>query len=230
MTNPEPAAPPASGPGLSPARKKARDALLDAAQRLLVEVGHARLTTRELAAAAGVNIGLIHYYFGSLEEVLFQAFERYSDALLERQRALYAGPGPFLSKWRTAARYLAEDLAAGYPKVGFELAALGWNHPRFRARGAVVLARWREVLAGALAGALDEYGLDRRHFPLEGVVSLVMTSQLGHMFESLSGTEEGHEALVAMMDAWLVELSRGSTRRKTSKTREKAGRKNGRST
>src|SRR6187399_1674660 len=86
----------------SAARQKAREALLDAAQRLLIEMGYAKLTTRELAAAAGVNQGLIHYYFGSLEEVLFQALERYSDALLERQRALYAGPEPFIAKWRTA--------------------------------------------------------------------------------------------------------------------------------
>src|SRR6188474_1028286 len=96
----------------SAARLKAREALLDAAQRLLIEMGYAKLTTRELAAAAGVNQGLVHYYFGSLEEVLFQALERYSDALLERQRALYTGPEPFITKWRTAMRYLQEDLAA----------------------------------------------------------------------------------------------------------------------
>jgi AcrR family transcriptional regulator len=31
---------------------------------LLVEVGYAQITTRALAEAAGLNQGLIHYYFG----------------------------------------------------------------------------------------------------------------------------------------------------------------------
>src|SRR5689334_7903983 len=112
------------------ARARARQALLDAALRMLIEVGSARITTRALAEAAGVNQGLIHYYFGSLEEVLFQAFERFSEELLERQRAMYTSPAPFLEKWRTAASFLQQDLASGYPKIGFELAALGWNNER----------------------------------------------------------------------------------------------------
>jgi AcrR family transcriptional regulator len=202
---------------MSPARKKARDALLDAAQRLLIDVGYAKVTTRELAAAAGVNQGLVHYYFGSVEEVLFQALERYSDALLERQRAMYAGPESFLEKWRTAAGYLKEDLAAGYPKVGFELAALGWNHPRFRERSAAVLNRWREVLTVAMEGALREYGLDAERFPLAGVVSLVMTSQLGLMFESLAGIEQGHAELSGMIEGWFTELSGTQTKAKNAR-------------
>ena len=50
------------------ARSGAETALLDAAERLLVEsaVG---ITTRRLAEEAGVNHGLVHYYFGSMDEV-----------------------------------------------------------------------------------------------------------------------------------------------------------------
>jgi AcrR family transcriptional regulator len=207
----------------SPARKKAKDALLDAALKLLIDVGYAKVTTRELAAASGVNQGLIHYYFGSLEEVLFQALERYSDALIARQRAMYAGPEPFITKWRTAMGFLEQDLAAGYPKVAFEMSALGWNHPRFRARAAKVLDQFRDVVREALRNALPEYGLDEKMFPLEGVVSLVMTSQLGYMFEWLGGVHEGHRELLAMFDGWLEELSRGQkhTQTRTQKQTQK---------
>jgi AcrR family transcriptional regulator len=213
---------PAPEPSLP--RARARQTLIEAAQRLLVEVGYAQITTRALAEAAGVNQGLIHYYFGSLEEVLFQALEQYSETLLARQRAMYDGRGTFLEKWRTAARFLKEDLAAGYPKVGFELAAMGWNNPRFRARAAVIVQKWREVLTDALEGALREYRLDHEVFPLEGLVSLVLTSQLGHMFESLSGIERGHPELVALFDGWLSHLERAS-----KKTRVRPGKKTRRS-
>jgi DNA-binding transcriptional regulator YbjK len=52
------------------ARSAADAALLDAAERLLVDVGYAGITTRRLAEEAGVNHGLVHYYFGSIENLL----------------------------------------------------------------------------------------------------------------------------------------------------------------
>src|SRR5438093_2057418 len=102
-------------------RVAAQAALLDAAERLLIDEGHAGITTRKVAAEAGVNHGLVHYYFGSIEELLFQAMERYTERLLDRQRGLYAAEMPFIEKWRTAMRFIDEDLEAGYPKIWAEL-------------------------------------------------------------------------------------------------------------
>ena len=98
------------------ARAAAETALLDAAERLLVELGHAGVTTRRVAEAAGVNHGLVHYYFGSIEHLLVRVLERFTARLTERQRELYAAPVPFREKWRTAMRYLLQDDAA-YEKV-----------------------------------------------------------------------------------------------------------------
>src|SRR4029450_10602282 len=86
--------------GASHGRRQAVDALLDAAERLLVEQGHAVITTRSLAERAGVNHGLVHYYFGSMEEVMVQVLERFTARLIERQRAMYASERSFLEKWR----------------------------------------------------------------------------------------------------------------------------------
>ena len=106
-------------------------AFLDAAERLLVEKGYSAITTRHLAAEAGLNPGLVHYYFGSIDEVLVQVAERFT-ARYGAPARMYASDAPFLEKWRTATRYLEEDLAAGYPKVFFELSALSWNRPGCR--------------------------------------------------------------------------------------------------
>ena len=105
---------------------RSAEALLDAAERLLVDVGHAGITTRRLAEAAGVNHGLVHYYFGSNENLLVRALERFTERLVERQRELYAADEPFVEKWRTAMRYLvSEDVT--YEKIWLELQALAWN-------------------------------------------------------------------------------------------------------
>ena len=100
--------------------------ITDIAERLLVDVGHAGITTRRLAEEAGVNHVLVHYYFGSNERLLVRALERFTERLIERQRELYAADMPFVEKWRTAMRYLlSQDVA--YEKVWLELQALAWN-------------------------------------------------------------------------------------------------------
>src|SRR5436189_5673390 len=119
---------------VSASRARAVEAFLDAAERLLVEAGHGGITTRRLAGEAGLNQGLVHYYFGSLDEVLLRALERFTARLLERQRAMYGADVPFIEKWRRAMEYLEQDLVAGYPKIWLELQALGWNRPELRER------------------------------------------------------------------------------------------------
>jgi AcrR family transcriptional regulator len=182
----------------TPARSSAEEALLDAAERLLIEVGHAGITTRRLAQEAGLNHGLVHYYFGSVENVLVRALERFTDRLTQRQRAMYAADVPFIEKWRTAMRYLIED--APYQKVWMELQALAWSKPEMRDRVARVNAEWRAVLTEAFAEPRERYGIA---LPLDALVSLVMTFNEGIMLERLCGVSEGHEALLQSIDRWL---------------------------
>jgi AcrR family transcriptional regulator len=191
---------------VSPSRARAVEAFLDAAERLLIEVGYAGITTRRLASEAGLNQGLVHYYFGSLDEVLLQALQRFTARLIERQRSLYEADVPFIEKWRRAMEYLEQDLAAGYPKIWLELQALGWNRAEIRERIAHVNEQWRTVLTEAFEKASNEYGLEPREFPLDALVSLVMTFNQGIELERLSGISKGHDELLAWIDRWLESL------------------------
>jgi TetR/AcrR family transcriptional regulator len=182
----------------TPARSSAEEALLDAAERLLIEVGHGGITTRRLAQEAGLNHGLVHYYFGSVDNVLVRALERFTDRLTQRQRAMYAADMPFIEKWRTAMRYLLED--APYQKIWMELQALAWSKPEMRDRVAGVNAEWRAVLTEAFAEPRERYGIA---LPLDALVSLVMTFNEGIMLERLCGVSDGHEALLQTIDRWL---------------------------
>jgi AcrR family transcriptional regulator len=189
----------ATGAVKTTARSTAEEALLDAAERLLVEVGHAGITTRRLAEEAGLNHGLVHYYFGSIENVLVRTLERFTERLIARQREMYAADLPFIEKWRTAMRYLVE-VDVRYEKVWLELAALSWNRPELRDRVEHVNAEWRAVLTEALAEPRERLGVD---MPLDALVSLVMTFNQGVMLERLSGVTEGHEELLDWIDRWL---------------------------
>jgi len=182
------------------ARQGTEDAFLDAAERLLVEVGYAGVSTRGVAEEAGANKGLVHYYFGSMENLLVRVLERFTERLIVRQRAMYAADIPFIEKWRQAMRYLDEDLASGYQKVWYELQALAWNRPELRERVAHVDEEWRAVLAEAFEQARREHPID---MPVDAFLSLVATFNKGMILERLSGIDTGHRELLEWIDEWL---------------------------
>ena len=191
---------------IEPPRKATAEAFLDAAERLLVEVGHAGVSTRRLAAKAGANQGLVHYYFGSIDELFVQVLERFTERLVARQREMYAADLPFIEKWRTAWRFQEEDLEAGYSKVWMELQALSWNRPDLRPRVARVNNEWRSVLREAFVRAAAEYGLAEDDFPVEALVAMTMTFAQGYALERLEGIDEGHIALLDWIERWLESL------------------------
>jgi len=173
-------------------------ALLDAAERLLVDVGASGVTTRRVADEAGANHGLVHYYFGSVEQLLVRVLERFTERLVERQRQMYAAEAPFLEKWRAAMAYLEEDRP--YQKIWFELQALAWNRPELQELLTRVHAEWRAVLSEAFAPVREQLGLE---LPLEALVTLVYTFNEGIILERLSGIDTGHQELLDWIDAWL---------------------------
>ena len=200
--------------GITPAREEAEQAFLDAAERLLVSVGYANITTRKLAEEADLNHGLVHYYFGSMQELLVQVLERFTERLIKRQREMYAADMPFIKKWRIAMDYLDEDAASGYSKVWCELQALGWNDPEIRKRVAKVDQAWFQVVAENMGKAADEYGLDRAEFPTEAITGLVATFNEGMHLRMLSGITAGHSALLAWIDKWLDQLEKRKKRKR----------------
>jgi AcrR family transcriptional regulator len=181
---------------------------LDAAERLLVEIGYAAISTRRLAEEAGANHGLIHYYFGSMEELFLRVLERFTERLITRQRAVYAAAAPYVDKWREAMRYLEEDRP--YQKIWWELQAMAWNRPEYRERIARVHAEWCDAMREAVAEALSNYRLDSGPLSADEWVTLIVALNEGIILERLSGIERGHKELLRGIDQWLSTLERGS--------------------
>jgi TetR/AcrR family transcriptional regulator len=193
---------------VSLARTEAVEAILDGAESLLVEVGYSAITTRKLAERAGVNHGLVHYYFGAMEEVFLQVLERYTARLTQRQRDLYATDAPFIDKWRAAMALLVDDDEADYQKIWFELQAMAWSRPEMRARVGRVLGDWQSVLVPAFRAGVRELGIDTRRYPVDAIVSLVITFNEGVILERLMGVDSGHAELLNMIERMLVRMER----------------------
>jgi AcrR family transcriptional regulator len=194
----------ASGP--TP-RQSTEEAILDAAERLLITVGYTGITTRSLAEEAHANPGLVHYYFGSMDNLFVRVLERFTERLIARQREMYSADRPFIDKWRQAMRYL--DFDRPYQKIWYELQALAWNRPGLRERVAWVDGQWRQVLTESLAVPHRAYRVD---MPLEALVALVITFNEGIILERLSGVETGQAELLEWIDRWLEEQDQRAQR------------------
>jgi AcrR family transcriptional regulator len=189
---------------MSEARQQATVALMDAAEHLLYEVGYAGVTTRRVAERAGVQHGLVHYYFGSMDELLTQTLERFVEQLAEPLEALYADPSlTFAEKWRIGAQFWVNEPTSRFPKILMELLAMGWNMQSRQQRLAEVHARFRAIFEHYFGQALRDYGLDESQFPLKVIVAAVTTFQLGMIVEGLSGVAEGHTELLDWIQQWL---------------------------
>lgn len=106
------------------------ESLLEAAKAVLRRNGYAGLSTRDVAAEAGVPLSQIHYHFGSKQGLLLALFEYLNAQLLDRQNAMFADRSLGLSqRWDRACDYLDEDIGSGYVRVLQELISASWSDP-----------------------------------------------------------------------------------------------------
>lgn len=69
-------------------RRGVRNDIMDAAERVFATLGFAGTTTRAIADAARVNLGLIHYHFSSKEALFQQVIARRSAQVNAHRRTL----------------------------------------------------------------------------------------------------------------------------------------------
>jgi AcrR family transcriptional regulator len=72
-----------------------REAIVDATRRVMVRQGIAATTVRDVAAEMGTSSGLIHHYFGSMDDLLAEAFDALASAdLASTREALMVASDP----------------------------------------------------------------------------------------------------------------------------------------
>lgn len=169
-----------------------REALVEAAGRCIVARGHAAFSTRRVAAEAGVNQSLIHYYFGTKERLMLAVLERMNARLLARQATMFASPGGVADKWAQACRFYEDDLRSGYVRLLVELSALGVSNAAIGREVRKVRGQWRALLQRAAGEALKDLGI--RSVSSEHVAAYVVAFWYGMEMEMVLGVpeEESH--------------------------------------
>jgi AcrR family transcriptional regulator len=192
---------------MSEAGDATRKALLDAAEELLVLKGASSITTRKVAERAGVNQALVHYHFGTIEELLVAVLERVSLAVKERSERIYRDGDPFLAGWfEEMEAQTTADFERGWGKVWLENLTLAANRPRLREQYVKVSTMIRQLHEARVREMLETLGIDEREFPAEGIVTLLdaITSKL--ILDRLVGIDAGHRELIDILSRIRIRL------------------------
>jgi AcrR family transcriptional regulator len=73
--------------------------LLEAAEGILRDEGYGALTSRRVAARAGVKQQLVYYYFRTMDDLIVEALRRMCQRELARLAAAAASPRPLHELW-----------------------------------------------------------------------------------------------------------------------------------
>jgi AcrR family transcriptional regulator len=185
---------------MSEAGDATRRALLDAAEELLISKGMAAITTRKVAEQAGVNQALVHYHFGTIEELLLAALERVSVQVKERSQEIYSTDASFMDGWfEEMQAMITSDFERGWGKVWLENLTLAANRPKIRKQYVKTSTMTRKLHERQVSDMLEEHGVDATLYPAQAIVTLLdaITSKL--ILDRLVGIRAGHSELLAML-------------------------------
>ena len=164
--------------------------VLEAAKKMLRQNGYSKLSTRDVAAAAGVPLSQIHYHFGSKQGMVLALFEHLNSQLLDRQDAMFHDSTLTLSqRWDRACDYLDEDIASGYVRVLQELIAASWADSPVAKVIQAGLMGWFKLLVELARRAEREFG-GLGPFKAEEVAALVGGAFIGAENQYLLGMEK----------------------------------------
>lgn len=131
-----------------------RTAIVEAAIEVARRNGLASTTVRDVAAEMGTSSGLIHHYFGSMDDVLAEAFERVARQDLDASaRAMQAAPSPI-----DALRVFIRGYTPADKDWAFQLWLDAWaeaaRRPAVQATSRRLNLAWQGLLEGAIAGGV----------------------------------------------------------------------------
>jgi AcrR family transcriptional regulator len=147
-----------------------RERIVEATLETLAEEGFAATTARSIAARGGFNQALIFYHFGTVANLLLEAFSRTTNEQVEHYREAAETVSSLSDLVAIARRLHAEDIESGSVAAVTQLMAAAASEPEL---GGAILDRF-EGWIGIVEDALD------RAMAAQGAVGVVSTREAAY--------------------------------------------------
>jgi len=173
-----------------------RAALLDAAQALMMEAGYAAVTSRKVAARAGLKPPLVHYYFRTMDDLFVALVRRGAEQTRARQAAALASGQPLWALWEMTTHPAGRTVIT-------EIAALANHRKALRTEIASLARTLRDEQIAALTPILERSGASPDLSP-EAFVTLGNAIGQNLVIEEALGLDTGHDAIRALVERVLT--------------------------
>ena len=193
-----------------------RSEIVQAAYRVLSERGYEATSIKDIAQAADIAPGLVHYYFASKEELLVAVVEEASvrsRATFDQLRATAKGRDLASAAFdvsRTRLRTQPQD-----QRLRFELFAVGLHNPAVRTAVARVLENRRN---SAAAVARSVSNLDEQPEEFGAVIAAALEGLAMHaLADDAFDPGPAYRALIEMCRLYGEQLAKQPKKKKKSK-------------
>lgn len=176
-----------------------RTLILDATEKIMIEEGYAGVSSRKVAAKAGLKSNVLHYYFPTMDALFIAAFHRLEDGYDERFARAAASDQPLHNLWELTRESVSTKLI-------LEFTALASHRPAVREIIGRSAKRDRSIMAAALDSVFVRYGIDRDELPPKVVAILLAGLTRALSTERVLGTDDGHLEALAFVDRLLSRL------------------------
>ena len=176
-------------------------AMLDGAEAILRDEGHAALTSRRVAEQIGVKQRLVYYYFRTMDELIIETFKRLSERELARLNQARASAKPVREIWDVCIHTTDARLVSQFMALAHRIEGLAKEVVHF-------VEESRRIQVEALTEAMERAGKKTRVTPA-GLALLATSVALALTREGQLGISAGHEDVRVLVDEFLAELGEG---------------------
>ena len=170
---------------LGATNSRTRTILLDAAEDLMRHNGYASVTSRRLAAQAGLKPQLVHYYFHTMDDLFIALFRRVAEELYRRQAAIMESDHPLEALWQLI-------LDPSDVVLSYEFVALANHRKTISSEIAQFGDDFRVKQAEIMKLALEAAGLDTATWPPMALAVVTELLGRGLVLEAALGMSKGH--------------------------------------
>jgi len=185
---------------MGPAGSENWHAMLNGAEDILREEGHAELTSRRIAERIGVKQRLVYYYFHTMDDLVVALFHRLSERELKRLRDALTSPHTLREIWNT-------NVSSTDTRLISEFMALANRIPELRAEVIHFIEESRAIEIEALEAAAKRNSVDKR-LPPAALAIIASSVALSLSRERQLGVTSGHDAVLALVDAFLTDVDK----------------------
>jgi AcrR family transcriptional regulator len=195
---------------ISEDKNSTRDAILDATESIMIEEGYAAVTSRRVAERAGLKSPLVHYHFGSMEDLFVAVYERSTREFFRRHLEAVTADNPLRAVWELSVH-------PQRTRMSQEMIALSNHRKSIRTITARVLEQMHAVNVTFIAKYLAEANLDPDLYPPKVISHIINGISRELVTEEAMGVDSGRAEVLAYAERMLAAIEAEHARARAAK-------------